>query len=221
VQNGMVVKLDQAAKMAGMNAQMGALSTILRVDKSGSTAMQLTGVGFQLAGVNDSDTAYKALAGISSTIARKLIPHAQKVYESATTATGELNMVSKTDEVVDVVSEAMETVKLSATVGRIASTAGVVAEVVGNLVQIGVSSALYAEASSYNAQFQKAVEAANKPVTVQDLRAMMNSDSGQFQVAAYMEAALVTGAPDPLSNPLTTARPTMSLSSILSITSKF
>ncbi len=135
---------------------------------------------------------------------------------------GDLSKTGKIDKAVDAVDDALKTVKeLGQALGRVASTAGVVAEVVGNLVQIGVSTALYSQAASYNTQFQKAVEAANKPVTLQDLKVMMSSDSGQFQVAGYMEAALVTGAPDPISNPLTTARPTMSLADILSITSKF
>jgi filamentous hemagglutinin family protein len=88
-----------------------------------------------------------------------------------------------------------------------------VVEVAANLAQIGLSSASYAQAAIFNADFQNAVNAAYTPLTANDLKGMFASNGGQQKMAIYLTAYGATGVPDQFLNPLGQT-PTMSLNAI-------
>lgn len=88
--------------------------------------------------------------------------------------------------------------KLAAEVGEMAGdiigAGGVVLEVLGDAAQIGMSASQYASIAAYNTTFNQAVATAQQPVSVADLKAMLNTSDGQQQLTNYMTAMMVTGS---------------------------
>lgn len=108
----------------------------------------------------------------------------QTVTDTVKTATSVAEDVAKT------------TSEVSSTLDSIAAFTGPVGlalELVGNVLQAGVGMAEYMQVGVYNAQFAAAVNKANAPVSVADLKAMLNSSNGQGQLLNDIASAMAVG----------------------------
>jgi hypothetical protein len=212
VQSGITMSAQQAVTFAGATGQLAALSDAMTGTSGVAASTEIAGVGFQIGGSGSSalDVA-SALNKLSPSIGKAILPY------SAKTASDLASGAKISKGTASLAQDAEEAAKVVDTVGGVVGAAGAVLEVVASAVQIGIGADLYAQQSSYNAAFQQAVNAANQPVTIADLKAMVSTTGGQQQMSNFLQAALVTGQPDPFSNPLTTAQQSISLSTAMSL----
>lgn len=91
----------------------------------------------------------------------------------------------------NITNDAKEAAEIAADVSKGLEVGGVVLEVAGNLVAIGVGAAEYGELATYNTSFNNAVSADLKPMTVSDLKSMMNNNP--TQVYSYMANMMAGG----------------------------
>jgi filamentous hemagglutinin family protein len=212
VQSGITMSAQQAVTFAGATGQLAALSDAMTGTSGVAASTEIAGVGFQIGGSGSTglDVA-SALNKLSPAIGKAILPY------SAKTASDLASGAKISKGTASLAQDAEEAAKVVDTVGGVVGAAGAVLEVVASAVQIGIGADLYAQQSSYNAAFQQAVNAANQPVTIADLKAMVSTTGGQQQMSNFLQAALVTGQPDPFSNPLTTAQQSISLSTAMSL----
>jgi hypothetical protein len=133
-----------------------------------------------------------------------------KVTETTTETTE--STVKETMQVTTKVLEAADTLEA---IGRVVSAAGIVGEAVAIVTQTAATAALYAEQATYNDAFTAAVNNANKPLGVSDLKTMMSTG----EAMTYLMAAMAGGNTTTMDSTaiVNTAKPDMPLSQILNI----
>ncbi|MDB5393802.1 MAG: hypothetical protein JWM91_1308, partial [Rhodospirillales bacterium] len=221
VQAGFILTGNQTVTMAGLNAQVSAFGDAITGAQGISEFAELARAGIQLSG-NGANT--KTLVAKMPSLGKTILPNAKKglslLNEKVSSAKKALATAKDTGEDVSKAAsrlqQAEDAAKIVVTAGDVVASVGVVLEVVGNAVQIGMAAAAYAQAADYNTAFQKAVNAANQPVTASDLKAMMSNSAGQQQIFNYLSTQLATAGQPPAPT-----QSYMTLSAILKITQSF
>lgn len=193
VQGGMTMNLDQATTVAGINGQVAALADSEKGVQAGTSAFYLGGVGFKVAvGANRLSIAAK----LAPKLVKAIFPNA---ITTATRTSRAANVTTKVGE--SAVEVAEDSAKIVAASGEVLGAVGAVLEVVGTIVQTGIAADLYNKQADYNAAFQTAVNAANQPVSVADLKNMMATDDGAQQMFGYLTASMATGGISGVTDP--------------------
>lgn len=104
------------------------------------------------------------------------------VNDGAKTLSESTKITEGIDESAKIVNEGAKTLESISKISKIVETAGealgpigVVLDIVGNLIQIGVGGAEYAQIGQYKNALDKAAQDAKKQITVDDLKAMKSS----------------------------------------------
>jgi hypothetical protein len=123
-------------------------------------------------------------------------------------AEGVIKETQSVDDMLEVSKTLQSLAKGAEALGAVTGPVGVVIEVAANIAQIITGGVEYGTLDTYNTAFNNAVNAAKQPVSVNDLKAMLNSDDGKTQMLNYFETMMATGGQ------ASGAAPTMSLSQI-------
>jgi hypothetical protein len=132
------------------------------------------------------------LKGVAPKLAKQIWPYLntgkniRTKVNGASKVTSTTKAVNETDNIVNDTTDAMDTVKaVLNTAGLVLQAGGTALEIVTSLVQIGMAAYDYGSLDTYNASFNAAIAAANTPLTISGLQAMMNG-SNTAQAYSYL-----------------------------------
>jgi hypothetical protein len=190
VQLGMTLNDSQAGTFVAVTEQ--AATVLSAAEGAGQVALQgslyYLGLSWEIRGTYSAN----GLAASLGKLGKKIFPHAAR--------------------------SAMRLTQRALSTGvQMVGVAGAVLEVVANIVQIGVTADAYKKAADYNTAFREAVIDANEPLSVADLKAMVNDDPAR--TLNYVTAYMATG-PASSWQSVDIDRPTMTLDAIVSITAR-
>jgi filamentous hemagglutinin family protein len=199
LQAGFVMTNNQVVAMSGVVNTLSDLNKAIVGNMSVAAVSGLTsaGISLSLKGGNPAD--------IARVIGSKAISKISNDYKLSNA------LADAADKLTDGGKDTVRTIEATKSVGSAVATAGVVIEVAANLAQIGMTAAAYGQAATYNTDFQNALNAAGKPVSVSALKAM--AAANPQQMLTYLMLGMTGQGEVP-----TPAKPTVPISAILQIT---
>jgi filamentous hemagglutinin family protein len=228
VQLGMSLNDSQAGSFATVIGQTASVGKALNgstdavnlAPEAGRAAGQLAVTGVYVYKVS---TAANGWSGAGNFTAQKLGDLGKKIFPYAERSAAKLaNAIAKNAEIDAAGAGQVSARLLGSQANKIVTAgteligaAGAVLEVVSNIVQIGMAADAYAKAADYNRAFRAAVTAANGPVSVADLKSMVNDHPEQM--LNYLGAYAATGPAGP-GQSFNTLQPNTTLDAILNIT---